>query len=406
MKYNHCLNWGIIMSLTLCVSSLWSLPEACAEDSANMAAVSLPSGWEESIQNDMHHKHYQKVMDQMTLYIEKKPKQAEFYRWRGLAKWGAGQFDQASKDIIKAISVQEKLGDADAMWYLEKGVLYSVRGLHQNAYSSYDKALELAKKQGKPADFILLLESEKRTTLYSEGLIDFTYGEYSRAAWNGSEMIGLGGKPHEGLAFSTLVWGAMGEKKKAAEGALLTEAHLKEAQGDLLAAGSAYIRSGQYDKALECLSKEVAAHPQNDVAYSLRGIAYGLAGQYEVAVADFSKALDIRPNAEDYNNRGHTYVKMKAYDLAKADLEKAYAENSNDPAIFDSLGRLALAQGNGKEAVDWLTKSLALHPNADGFTARAKAYGLLGEAEFSKKDLKSAKKWAEKEAKGDARPLL
>lgn len=406
MKCNRCMNLGIIVSLTLCASSLWSLPEACAEDSANLAAISLPSDWEESIQSDMHHKDYQKVMDQMTLYIEKAPKQAEFYRWRGLAKWGAGQFDQASKDIIKAISLQEKLGDADAMWYLEKGVLYSVRGLHQNAFSSYDKALELAKKQGKTDGFMLLLESEKRTTLYSEGLIDFKYGEYIRAGMNGSEMIGLGGKPYEGLAFNTLVWGAMGEKKKAAEDALWTEAHLKEARGDLIAAGSAYIRSGQYDKALDCLSKEVEAHPQNDIAYSLRGIAYGLAGQYEAAVTDFSKALDIRPNAEDYNNRGHTYINMKAYDLAKADLEKAYAEKPNDPAILDSLGRLALAQGNGQDAVDWLTKSLALHPNADGFTARAEAYRLIGNAELSKKDLKSAKKWEEKEAKGDARSLL
>ena len=47
----------------------------------------------------------------------------------------------------------------------------------------------------------------------------------------------------------------------------------------------------------------------NAEAYYNRGIAYGDKGEYDKAIEDYSKAIELNPEyAEAYNNRGNAYV--------------------------------------------------------------------------------------------------
>lgn len=58
--------------------------------------------------------------------------------------------------------------------------------------------------------------------------------------------------------------------------------------------------------------------------YNNRGIAYGSKGEYNKAIADFTKAIEINPMlVEPYNNRGFSYYLKKEYNKAWEDVYKA-----------------------------------------------------------------------------------
>ena len=60
-------------------------------------------------------------------------------------------------------------------------------------------------------------------------------------------------------------------------------------------------------------------------AYSNRGGAYALGkGQYDLAIADCTKAIELNPkDAGAYNNRGFAYYSKGKYDKAWEDVHKA-----------------------------------------------------------------------------------
>jgi tetratricopeptide (TPR) repeat protein len=60
------------------------------------------------------------------------------------------------------------------------------------------------------------------------------------------------------------------------------------------------------------------------MAYLNRGGLYSYQQKYELALADFNKAIEINPNfAEAYANRGVLYAKLKQTEKAKIDRQQA-----------------------------------------------------------------------------------
>jgi len=58
--------------------------------------------------------------------------------------------------------------------------------------------------------------------------------------------------------------------------------------------------------------------------YYNRGNAYYDKGQYDQAITDFNKALEINPRyADAYNNRGFAYYLKKEYDKSWEDVKNA-----------------------------------------------------------------------------------
>jgi tetratricopeptide (TPR) repeat protein len=60
------------------------------------------------------------------------------------------------------------------------------------------------------------------------------------------------------------------------------------------------------------------------LAYLNRGNAYTGKGQYDQALADYNKAVEINPKfAPSYSNRGRLYFLKKEYDKAWDDVHEA-----------------------------------------------------------------------------------
>jgi len=71
-------------------------------------------------------------------------------------------------------------------------------------------------------------------------------------------------------------------------------------------------------------SEMIQRSPNDATAYHNRAVAYGLAGDVDSAIADYSKAIEIAPkNATAYENRGRAYASKGDYAHALEDSTKA-----------------------------------------------------------------------------------
>jgi tetratricopeptide (TPR) repeat protein len=85
-----------------------------------------------------------------------------------------------------------------------------------------------------------------------------------------------------------------------------------------------YGRKSQYDKAISDYSKAIEINPKSALTYNNRGNVYAAKGQYDKAISDYNKAIEINPSdAGAYNNRAIAYSDKGQYDKAWDDVHKA-----------------------------------------------------------------------------------
>ncbi len=110
---------------------------------------------------------------------------------------------------------------------------------------------------------------------------------------------------------------------------------------------------GQVDKAMANYRKALEIRPDYPEAYYNLGVALSECGRLDEAIVNYRKALEIKPGyAAAYNNLGAALAGRRQFDEAIASCRKALAIEPNDAGTYNNLG-MALA-GAGA----WTTLSL------------------------------------------------
>jgi len=103
--------------------------------------------------------------------------------------------------------------------------------------------------------------------------------------------------------------------------------------------GITYYKKGQYDQAILDYTKALEINPRHAKAYCNRGVAYGEKGIHDQAISDFNNALEIDPRyAEAYYNRGVAYREKGQYDQAISDYTKALEINPRHAGAYYDRG--------------------------------------------------------------------
>jgi tetratricopeptide (TPR) repeat protein len=105
----------------------------------------------------------------------------------------------------------------------------------------------------------------------------------------------------------------------------------------------AYERSGQFDRALADGHKAVELSPNDPLAFVNRGAAYIGMQNYNSALEDINKALRLDPrNANAIINRAYIHEQRNERDAAIADYRRTLELDSSKQYAKDALKRLGV----------------------------------------------------------------
>ena len=143
------------------------------------------------------------------------------------------------------------------------------------------------------------------------------------------------------------------------------------------------------DTAIAYYDEIISAEPENtsilaDIYYN-RGTAYSTIGEYDRAIEDLTKAIELRPNdSRAYYNRGGTYIDKKIYGLAIRDFDRALNLSPDDPSLYLLRGVANIEKQEYEFAASDFSRAIALNPN------HADAYNGRGVTHYRSGDLGSA----------------
>ena len=148
--------------------------------------------------------------------------------------------------------------------------------------------------------------------------------------------------------------------------------------------------------ALNAFNRAVKLIPRKDkpslsTAYSGRGVANRNLGYFDAAYTDFSRAIKLYPNSQDYINRGEWNYSFANYSEAGKDFFTALELDSNNKDAWYSVGKYYYATKEYGKCLEWLADCIARYPDySDYYLLRAICYRDMHDYDHVAKDVVKA----------------
>ena len=131
--------------------------------------------------------------------------------------------------------------------------------------------------------------------------------------------------------------------------------------------GLSFGKAGEYEKAIEDLNKSIELNPNDAIAYDDRGFIYAFdLGKYEKAIEDFNKAIELDPNyIAAYFHRGNAYSFLGQFEKAIEDYSKVIASDPHHPGhapTYEHRGVAYYFLKQYEKAIEDFDKAIELDP--------------------------------------------
>jgi tetratricopeptide (TPR) repeat protein len=152
------------------------------------------------------------------------------------------------------------------------------------------------------------------------------------------------------------------------------------------------VQAKDRETSIRACTELLRQQPMNVVAYNHRGNGYRAAGNYDLAIADHTKAIEIDPKfALAYNSRCADFASKGDYDAAIADCSKAIELNPKYAAAYFNRGIASGRKGDFDRAIADHGQSISLNPRyAKAYNGRAWAYLKAGDKVQAMADVQRA----------------
>lgn len=161
--------------------------------------------------------------------------------------------------------------------------------------------------------------------------------------------------------------------------------------------GAAYGNLGDYQLALINSSRGIELNPIYADAYYNRGTLYYSLGQYKQAINDFSIAIELKSwKSRKYytmvfNNRGIANIAIGQYQQAISDFNRGIELNPQDEFAYSNRGNAYFRMEEHQRAINDYSKAIEINPRyVDAYNNRGYVYYILGDNVKSINDLKKA----------------
>jgi len=132
------------------------------------------------------------------------------------------------------------------------------------------------------------------------------------------------------------------------------------------------------------------ATPGHALYYSTRGENYQNQGDYEQAITEYTKAIQLDPSlSSPFYNRGIAYSRIGDYENAILDFTHVIETNPNDSEAYFERGNNYFQKSDFESAIRDYSKVIQLIPNYDrAYNNRGVAYEKLGQNDKAIMDFK------------------
>jgi tetratricopeptide (TPR) repeat protein len=161
--------------------------------------------------------------------------------------------------------------------------------------------------------------------------------------------------------------------------------------------GGLYVVKKEYDKAITDLTKAIQLDPKVYGAHSVRAWIYMEQEEYDKAVADYTEALRLNPKDSDARqSRGWVYQHVQEYDKALADYTEALRIEPNNTETLNYIAWFLATcpeaqMRDGKKAVEYARHACDLSSWKEVY-----ALSTLAAAHAESGQFKEAIKWQKK----------
>ena len=373
-----------------------------------------------------YQKYYEEALNSFNEAIKINPNTYKAYYRRSWTYKSLGRIEAALDDLNKVIELSPK---TSVYYYSNRASLYETLKQYDKALDDYNKMIELNPKNsrgyhGRASLYEKLNQKEKAIEEYTRaikaeptGALDYycradlyeKLGQYDKAIADLTKMIEL--NPQEdwiqlrrvhSYYHRAELYVKLNQRDKALAG--LTECINIET--DEAEKAKAYDNRGDfykftlnqedkantdYLKAVDFYTKAIAS--SNDTkklfsCYTWRASLYEKIKQYDEAIADLTKAIELEPRRYyGYERRGNLYKKMHWYIEALADYAKAIEMEPGFKWLWEDYMRLCRMSRRYDLAIDFYTKLLETNPNiVTCYHYRGKCYEELGETAKAQAD--------------------
>ncbi len=160
----------------------------------------------------------------------------------------------------------------------------------------------------------------------------------------------------------------------------------------LLARGDAYYHIGKFDLALAEYSRAIQAMPTLARANNARGLAYQGLAIYDLAVIDFDEAIRLQPGyAEAFTNRGNVFLRTSQEDRALVDYDEAVRLKPDLAAPYNNRGFILSTRQMFDRAIADFDTAIRLKPDfVLALQNRAQAYAKTSRPDLARRDRMAA----------------
>jgi tetratricopeptide (TPR) repeat protein len=140
--------------------------------------------------------------------------------------------------------------------------------------------------------------------------------------------------------------------------------------------GFTHYEAKQYTEAVADFTRALEVKRDDEASLRYRSYSYFNLKEYDRTITDMSRLIDIRPgNAESYLTRSGAYIANGDYDRGIADCDQALKLNPNMAEAYTNRSSAHYGKGEWNRAIVDSTEAIRLNPNdADAYYNRGGAY--------------------------------
>jgi len=393
---DRALQFEYRTSTALCIRGLAKFmkddPEGACDDLTE-ACVIDPNNVDARFHLSRVHANQGQLSDaiaELTTVLELAPEWPNPRLTRGFLSLTVDQLDAAANDFDEVMRLAPHFVDA----YRGRSLVHEKKNQHAEAMAMLDKALLLDPDdaacrlgrsrllqadndlQAARADLDSVLSSapDLLPALLSRAHLRLRLGQFDEAAKDFDAILRDHPEFTPALIGRSIVWDQQGDwnrseqDRDAAAQALPESAEAMEVFRLILKSSIAQ-QNDRYDDAIQAATDATELSPDNETAYQIRAGAYWYSEQFVEALQDYGhliESLESR-SAGAYSGRGQVYAEMGEFELALPDMQRAVelARDSDRgclPYSLSGLGKSLTGLGRLEEADAAFRESLSLEP--------------------------------------------